>query len=202
MLRRSDIVALAAFLLASASGCTPRESAPTAPVDELGEAARPIQESWRPRMDVSEGERPAFRLAAPYLARYDRGDSTFTHFGPAPDALADTGRVYLVLFGDTGAVSARVVANTLVYLDGERRFEAEGAVRVTTVRADGARALTTEILRWSEDDRRLLAPGFARLTTEDVSGEEYIEGYRLEADEALRDFTLENVTGRVRVEDE
>jgi LPS export ABC transporter protein LptC len=196
------LAALAAVLLAaSLSACSQRDAAPTEPVDEFAEAERPVQESWQPRMDVLEEDRPAFRLAAPYLARYDRGDSTFTRFGPAPStSTGDTARVYLTLFRPDGERSASVVANEVVYHDEDGRFEAQGAV---VVRADGApgeepRTLETEELRWNESDRRLLAPGFARLTTET----EFIEGYVLEADEDLRNFTLQNITGRVRVEEE
>lgn len=178
-------------LLLLLAGCTRAggEAAPT----EADLAALPDQESWGAVLRISESGRLRVVLEAPYAARYERPDSTFTRLSGDP-AGADTVRVRVSLFDDGGAPSATVHANTLIYDDRERRFEAEGRVVVET---GGGRRLESERVTWNEAERRLRAPGRFRFT----SPAERITGTRLVAAEDLSRYTFASASGQLEVEE-
>jgi LPS export ABC transporter protein LptC len=152
---------------------------------------RPDQETWDVSLSLSMDGRPRALVRAPYLARYERDDSTFTRFGPA--APGDTTRVAVRVY-DEGRPTATVEADRLLYLDRDRRFVAEGRVVVET--ATG-KTLRSEALTWDEADGSLRTDGFVRITTPT----ERLQGYRLVADEGLETYTLARITGQVTVEE-
>ena len=152
---------------------------------------RPDQETWDVALTLSMEGQPRAFVEAPYLARFERADSTFTRFGPAaPD---DTTRVEVRVY-DAGRPTATVEADRLLYLDERRRFVAEGRVVVET---ETGKTLRSEALTWDEADRRLRTDGFVRITTPT----ERLQGYRLVADEDLETYTLARITGQVTVEE-
>lgn len=179
---------LVAGLLA---GCERQAAPPT--MEAVRSEGAPDQESWDVRLAVSEDGVPRAYLEAPYLARYERRDSTFSLLQSPPDSLA--GRVTAQLFDEAGDASATVRADRLFYYDRERRFEAQGNVVVIT--PEGKR-LESEHLAWREDERRVRTPGFVRITTPT----ERIQGYDLVADEDLDNYRIARVTGEVTVEEE
>ena len=154
-------------------------------------AALPDQESWDAVLRIDEAGLPLLVLEAPYLARYDRRDSVFTRFG---SLAADTSRVRATLYDDAGAQSALVEADRLTYHDQERRFEAQGRVRVIT---PGGRRLESEQVDWDEDSRQLRAPGFFRFT----SPAERIQGVGLVAAEDLSRYAFRQASGELEVEE-
>ena len=189
--RRSVALARAAggllILALGLLGCT-RRDAPVPP--EALRADLPDQETWDVALDLSLDERPRARVTAPYLARYEGADSTYTRFGPASD---DSTRVVVHVFED-GTRTATVEADRLRYLDAERRFVAEGRVVVET---ETGKTLQSESLVWDEAERSLQTDGFVRI----ITPTERLQGYRLVADEALETYTLARITGQVTVED-
>lgn len=184
--RASLIWVVAAFLLA---GCARRGD--TIPSDALLEET-PAQETWDVTLALSMGDRPRALVRAPYLARFERADSTFARFGPATQE--DTTRVEVEVFDEDGALSATVVSDRLLYFDDERRFVAEGRVVVQT---ETGKTLRSEQLTWDEARRSLRTDGFVRITTPD----ERLQGYRLVSDENLETYTLARITGQVTVEE-
>lgn len=152
---------------------------------------RPDQETWDVALALSMEGQPRAFVRAPYLARYERADSTFARFGPAGPA--DTTRVEVQVY-DAGRLTATVEADRLLYLDQRRRFVAEGRVVVET---ETGKTLHSETLTWDEADRRLRTDGFVRITTPT----ERLQGYRLVADEDLETYTLARITGQVTVEE-
>lgn len=177
-------------LLALLAACTASERDAHPAEDDL--EARPEQESWGVDLALSFGGRPRARIEAPYLARFETADSTYTRFGPADEA--DTARVTVEVFDAEGQPSAHVRADRLLYHDRQRRFVAEGRVRVET---PTGKTLRTEELVWDEAARRLRSERFVQIT----APEERIEGYRLEASEDLDTYSLARITGQVTVED-
>ena len=184
-------VSLAAVLLAVASlgGCTRRSDA--IPSDAVAEDL-PDQETWDVTLSLAMDGRPRALVRAPYLARFDRADSTFARFGPI--APGDTTRVMVQVYDEDGQPTATVDANRLVYFDQERRFVAEGRVVVQT---KTGKTLRSEELTWYEADRSLQTDGFVRI----VTPEERLQGYRLVADEGLETYSLARITGQVTVQE-
>lgn len=151
----------------------------------------PDQETWDVALSLSVDGRPRAVVSAPYLARYERADSTFARFGPASPG--DSARVAVRVYDD-GRPTATVEANRLLYFDEERRFVAEGRVVVET---ETGKTLRSEALTWDEADRSLRTDGFVQITT----STERLQGYRLVADEGLETYTLARITGQVTVEE-
>lgn len=172
----------------AAAGCERRTTAPAA--GELTE--RPDQESWDVAFFIEMDGHQRAHLTAPYVARYERADSTFARFGPT-EARPD--RVSVQVFDDTGRPSAVVEADRLVYYEDTRTFVATGDVVVVS---ENARRLEGERLTWHEALRELRSDGFVRITTPT----ERIQGYGLVADETLETYRLARVTGQIEVEDE
>jgi LPS export ABC transporter protein LptC len=182
------IYALTAVAVAATlAGCD--RQAPVSAIDEPT-GPRPAYESWSVRFDITDAGLPRTRLDAPYLARFETPDSTFTLMrrdGDEPVVTAE-------LFDEAGKHSATVTAHEIRYYDDLGRFDASGEV---VVAARGERTLFTEALQWFESERKLRTPAFVRIVTPD----ERIQGYHLVADEDLNNYTLARVTGQVTVED-
>lgn len=197
---RSALVRLVVVLLglAAAGGCA-RSERPQSVDDEWQDAVRPVSESWDVRYTVNEAQtregesRPRLHMDAGYMASYET-DSTYTLLQASEDTSGGTVRavIFDLATGDTSAV---VVAERIIYRDDERRFEAVGSV-VVDGRQD--RHMWSERLFWDERARRIHAPGFVRI----VTPRERIEGYNLDSDEDLDNYSLERVTGEVDVEDD
>lgn len=160
---------------------------------ELRTEEEPDQESWDVRLGLSEGGRPRSQILAPYMAKYEREDSSYALLRPYADNLE--GRVTAYLFDEQGDSSATLDANRMLYFDEDGRFEARGNVVVVT--REGKR-LESEHLVWHEADREVRTPGFVKITTPT----ERIQGYGLVSDENLDRYALSRVTGQVIVEDE
>jgi LPS export ABC transporter protein LptC len=182
-MRRVIVVSLTLMLAA----CSEREPAPA----QVEQADRPDQESWDVEFSIEVDGRPRARLAAPYVARFERADSTYARFGPSG---ARTDRVQVLVFDDSGALSATVEAERIDHYENTRTFVATGDV---VVQSETGRRLESERLLWHEADRELRSDGFVRITTPS----ERLQGYRLVADESLDTYRLARITGQVEVED-
>ncbi len=189
------ILILAALAMA---GCA-RSDRPPYPEDEFEDEVRPVSESWNVVYSVTEsasrdsGSRPRLHMDAGYMASYEN-DSTYTLLMAAESG--GDGRVGAVIFDvDQGDTSAVIEAQRIVYMDEDRRFEASGDVVV-----DGReeRRMWSERLFWDESTQRIWAPGFVRI----VTPSERIEGYNLDADEDLDNYSLERVTGDADIEED
>ncbi len=177
---------LAVLLLA---GCTRRGD--MIPSDVVLEDL-PDQETWDVSLSLAMDGQPRALVRAPYLARYERADSTFARFGPA--APGDSTRVKVQVYDAAGRPTATVESNRLIYFDAERRFVAEGRA---VVRTETGKTLRTEALTWDEAGRSLRTDGFVQI----VTPEERLQGYRLVADENLETYSLARITGQVTVEE-
>ena len=191
MSRRSLVwVPVALLVCGPLGGCGAPADEDVPPGVEL--ADRPDQETWDVDLALSMEGRPRAQVRAPYLARYDRPDSTYALFQSTPPG--DSARVRVVVYDEAGVRSGTVAADRLYYYEDDRRFEAEGRVVVETV--EGKR-LESEQLVWDEEARSLHTDGFVRITTP----EERLQGYELVADENLDTYRLARITGQVTVED-
>ena len=187
------VLLLCAGMLAACS----RTAAPPAAMKDIRSEADPVQESWGAEYYVTEttsgnaSSRPRMKMRADHMATFEAGDSTWTVL--QNDSTG--GRVTVLLYDEAGDSSATVFADRITLLDNKKRFEAVGNVEV---RAQGDKALWSEHLVWFEREEVLRTPGFVRISTPD----EQVQGYALEADERLDEYTLRSMTGRVTVREE
>ena len=179
------------LVLLGAVGCirpTSEAALTEAEVEDL-----PDQESWNAALQLSERGDLRVMLSAPYLARYERADSTLVELGPDP--LGELpGRVHVQLYGSEAQPTATVVSDRLAYDERTRVFTATGNVLVTT---EGSRSLESQQVVWNEMDRRLRAAGSFTFT----SPSERIQGVGLVANEDLSRYSFTRARGELEVEE-
>lgn len=186
----------AALLLA---GCGER-AAPPPTMDEVRSERAPVHESWDVTLYISETatltgtSEPRLLIEAGYMAAFEEPDSSYTLLKTDSTA-AERSTVTAHLFDAAGDTSATVTAREMIYRQDRETIQARGSVRVRTPEG---RHLETEVLLWDGREKRVRAPGFARITTPT----EEMQGYQLDADEDLDNYTLARVTGKVVLEDE
>lgn len=187
----------------------------------------PDQETWTAELRLSENGIPAMILAAPYMARYENPDTSYSVFTIDP-GLEDSSRVRVQLFDASGQISASMAVDRLVYLGAQDRFEGSGSVYAVLHRADNAevradslryseqeqeqefvvfgnvfvttadgRQLATERLVWSAGNQRITTTGFFEMT----SARERIQGYELVATEDLTRYTFSSASGEFEVDE-
>lgn len=212
------VLGLAVLLLVL--GC--RRTTPGAPSPKEELADRPDQESWDVTYQLMEDGRPRLRIRAGYMARHEEEDSTYSLLRPrssvgkgssvdsisadtagqpigrdtvAASAVVRDSVVRTVWFGDDGNQVARMRSDRLYFHEDDQRMRAVGDVVAVT--PEGNR-LETERLRWEEATGTVRAPGFVRLRQQG----DWVEGYGLTADESFEEYTLQDPTGRVRIDEE
>ncbi len=161
-------------------------------MDDVEEELGPRQESWNADLLISNDGIPRMMLKAAIWREYGEVDSSYSLLLSDPEI--DTSRVIALIFDPEGLQSAKVTANEMQFFDGEGRIEAEGNV---VVRTSNDRVLETEKLLWWEERGRIEAPGYVKLT----APRETIQGYELDSDEHLENYTLGRVTGQILVDE-
>lgn len=174
-------------------GCERRSAGPAAAQPPPEDAPQHV--SWDAYFVMNEGERQRAALSAHRMEQYSRGDSTFALLRSSPPDSAGLQRVTAWLFDAEGDSSATLTADSLVYYDQERRFEAFGEVVVVT---QEDKRLESEFLTWEEDERKIRTDRFVRITTP----AERVAGYGLVADENLDTYQIGRFTAQVTIDDD
>jgi len=157
----------------------------------------PKQEAWGVHLYISHvpmgSEESSLRMEmiADYMAHHEDADSSYQELSGEGNGA----RVIVQIYDSQGDSSATVTADRVLYYDRENRFEARGNVIVTTREE---RRLETQILMWTEVERKIRTESFVRILTE----EERMQGYGLEANEDLTSYQIGRFTARVNVESE
>lgn len=157
-------------------------------MEELRAEIDPVEEVWGPRIRTTDDGRPRLYIDAEVMRKYETADSTYVVL--EGDTLDE--RVLVRLFDEDGEPSAVIRANKVVRREDVDRFQARGHVEVVTATE---KRLSSEELRWAEQDRTIRARGFVRIQTPT----EDIQGFDLESDETLDTYRLERVTGRALI---
>ncbi len=173
------------MLLLALGACARPAPASFAPPDSTRPPAR---EAWNTRFAISEAGRERAHVNAAYLAAYE-GDSTYTLL--RGDSTGSP--VTVQLYDAQGQPSATVTAQRVVYVEAKRRLTASGNVQV---QAQNGRSLQADQLVWDESSGRVRAPGAVRY----ASPTEQVSGYDLDADEALVNYSLRNITASVTLQ--
>ncbi len=186
------MLVLTMILLLSAASCFDREGRPVGVSPPPTVAPGPDQVSFGVDLYESSDGKVRYRIRAAYMAKYETADSSFVLLSRKTP---DDSVVIAELYDPVTGASSTIEADEMRFFEADHRFEARGNVVVTT---STGRVLSTEFLIWSENTRRVLAPGFVRI----VSPNEDMQGYGFDADENLDSFSLQRVTGQRYIEDE
>lgn len=173
--------------LLALSACSTDRPTPVS-VSDLSED-RPDQESWNVEYYLGEDGVPRAILRAPHMARYEAKDSVLVVLSGSAET-----PVRVDVRGADGQTSD-VSATEIRYYEDTRLYNLTGDVVLT---ASNGRTLEGEQIVWDEPGHRLRSDGFVSI----VVDERTLQGYGLDADELLDDFTLHRVTGRFYVEDD
>lgn len=119
------------------AGCRHTESEGLPPGTTLEDL--PDGESWDAHLRATQDGRPTLEIDAPYLARYQRPDTSYVYLGPPPADSAGASRVRVRLFDEQGAPQATVEAAQAWFYPSEGRLVAEGRVRAEVAGGGGAR---------------------------------------------------------------
>ncbi|NND71678.1 MAG: LPS export ABC transporter periplasmic protein LptC [Rhodothermales bacterium] len=182
------LLAIAA-MLGSGLGCSSQSREPVT-FEQVQDAIGPRQESWDAELVVSNDGVRRTILRAHIWQEYGKNDSTYSILSSGSDSI----KVEAEIFDETGERTAIVKSIEMYFNPGEGHIIASGDV---IVRTDTDRILETEKLLWWEEDGRIEAPGFVKLT----APRETIQGYQLDSDEALENYTLGRVTGQILVDE-
>lgn len=187
--RPAPVIALC--LVLGASSCTYHTDIPTSQVEQ---AQRPaLQESWEVVLRISDAGTQRIQLEAWHMERYDDPDSLFTLLDSNPDVPDD--RVRATFYDSAGVSSGTLTAESVRFDEDGEQLNASGDVRV---RSSSGRLLEAELVRWDQAARRITAPGFVYLETED----EKIRGFGLDADEDLSSYAIRRITGTVVIRED
>lgn len=187
-LRLCGPLIVVALLMLTACGQAPPPPGPDV-ASGPESAPAPSRENWDVRFQISQDGHPRLDIVAPYMAYFDLPDSTYTVVGADPEAPG--GRVTVYVY-DGDSLAATVLADRLIHPDDADHYVLTGAVVVTT---PTGRRLESDDLTWFEAERKVRTSGFVRIETPT----ENIQGYNLEADEDLTNYTLRRITGQIEI---
>lgn len=162
-----------------------RDAAPTPAnsVDIADDA--PDQESWNTTLAITEGGSARVRLVAGHVRRYLDEMETLL-----------SGGVYVEFFDQSGGLNATLLADSARIDDRTQDMSAFGAVFVDSRR--NQTTVETERVYYSKSAGELHSDSFVQIR-DDARGRT-IRGVGFRSDEALRNYTIYKVTGRVRGE--
>ncbi|MYJ51023.1 MAG: hypothetical protein F4065_11530 [Rhodothermaceae bacterium] len=152
-------------------------------------SSEPARESWNVQIMISQADSdldeslPRLRISADHVQWVGESDTTIQHLQGLEK------KVEVVIHDSTGAFSALLKADHVIYHKDEEYFIAEGGVLIET---DDDRTLATERIGWWERDQLLRTDEFVHITTP----EEIVSGMGLEATEDLSTYQI----GRFRAE--
>lgn len=180
-MKLSVIVFIAMLIMAGGlSGCEQRIRPSV--VDGLTADEMPDQESWDSKIIISNDGVISAIIRAGYIAVFNDKKMTFLENGVHVDFYNEDEEITSVLTSDRGEVD-------------DQTQDLSGYGNVVIVGDDGT-ILETEEIHWTNATERIHTDIFVKIT----SPEEIIQGYGLESDAALSNYTIYRVTGQTRVE--
>jgi len=171
---------LVSFLIIGITGCDQRIRPSI--VEGLDEDEMPDQESWNSTIIVSNEGIISAIIKAGYIAVYSEQEITLLENGVHVDFYNEDGEITSVLKSDRGEVD-------------DETQDLSGYGNVIIEGEDGT-VLETEEIHWVNETELIHTDAFVRITSPD----EIIEGYGMESDAGLNNYTIYRVTGQTRVE--
>ncbi len=142
----------------------------------------PDQESWNSTIIVSNEGVVSAIIKAGYIAMYSDKKITLLDDGVHVDFYNEEGEITSILISDRGEVD-----------DETQDLSGYGNV---VIEGDDGTILETEEIHWVNETERIHTDKFVKITSPD----EIIEGYGMESDAGLNNYTIYRVTGQTRVE--
>ncbi len=142
----------------------------------------PDQESWDSTIIVSNEGVVSAIIHAGYIAVFSEKKITLLENGVHIDFYNEEGEITSVLVSDRGEVD-----------DETQDLSGYGNV---VIEGDDGTVLETEEIHWENKTEQIHTDKFVKITSPD----EIIEGYGMESDAGLNNYTIYRVTGQTRVE--
>lgn len=166
-------------LMGGAAGCEQRIRPSV--IEGITGEEMPDQESWNSRIIVSNDGVISAVIKAGYIAVYNDKQVTMLEDGVHVD-FYEEGVITSTLISDRGEVD-------------DETQDLSGYGNVIIEGEDGT-ILETEEIHWTNETERIHTEAFVKIT----SPEEIIQGYGMESDANLSNYTIYRVTGQTRVD--
>jgi len=144
--------------------------------------AMPDQESWDSKIIVSKDGVISAIIRAGYIAVYNDKMLTLLENGVQVDFYDEEGHITSTLVSDRGEVN-------------DETNDISGFGNVIIEGEDGT-VLESEEIHWTNETERIHTDVFVKITSPD----EIIQGYGMESDASLSNYTIYRVTGQTRIE--
>jgi LPS export ABC transporter protein LptC len=168
------------FIAGGLAGCEQRIRPSV--VEGITAEEMPDQESWNSKIIISNEGVISAIIHAGYIAVFNDKKLTLLEDGVHVDFYNEEGLITSILTSDRGEVD-----------DETQDLSGYGNV---IIEGDDGTILETEEIHWKNETERIHTDVFVKIT----SPEEIIQGYGLESDAALSNYTIYRVTGQTRVE--
>jgi LPS export ABC transporter protein LptC len=151
-------------------------------VDGISPDEMPDQESWNSTIILSKEGRISAIIRAGYIASFSDKQVTLLEEG-----------VHVDFFNEEEAVTSTLVSDRGEVNDETQDLSGYGTV---VIESDDGTVLETEEIHWEQATERIFTEAFVVITSPD----EIIQGYGLESDSRLSNYTIYRVTGQTRAE--
>jgi LPS export ABC transporter protein LptC len=168
------------YIIGNTTGCEQRIRPSV--VEGITANDMPDQESWDSVIIVSRDGVVSAVIKAGYIAVYNEKKVTLLEES-----------VYVNFFDEDGTITSTLTSDRGEVDDETQDLSGYGNV---VIEGDDGTILETEEIHWENATERIFTEVYVKIT----SPEEIIEGYGLESDAALSNYTIYRVTGQTRVE--
>jgi LPS export ABC transporter protein LptC len=170
----------AAFLIIATgiAGCEQRIQPSV--LEGIAHGELPDQESWDSTIIISRAGVISAIIEAGYIAVYSEQERT----------LLDAG-VHIDFYDTAGTITSVMVSDRGIVYEDTQNLSGYGNV---VIEGNDGTVLETEEIHWAHSSERIHTNEFVTITSPD----EIIQGYGLESDAGLSNYTIYRVTGQTR----
>jgi LPS export ABC transporter protein LptC len=180
MIRGMFIIICMCIVMIGKTGCEQRIRPSV--VEGITADEMPDQESWDSKIIVSKDGLITVIIRAGYIVIYD--DKMLT--------LLDNG-VHVYFYNEEGVITSTLVSDRGEVNDATNDLSGYGNV---VIESEDGTVLESEEIHWTNETERIHTDVFVRITSPD----EIIQGYGMESDANLSNYTIYRVTGQTRIE--
>ena len=120
------------------------------------------------------------------MNQYDNRSEPYNEF---PEGL------HLFVYNDSGKVEAQVKSRYAIYHKEDDLWKLQNDVEAVNFKDE---VINTEQLYWDVDKKKIYSDEFIKITTD----EEILTGYGFESDEKFENYTINNISGIVAVNED
>ncbi|WP_462316929.1 LPS export ABC transporter periplasmic protein LptC [Marinilabilia sp.] len=135
---------------------------------------------------ITDSGRVAYRFITPEMNKYDNREEPYTEF---PKGL------HLIVYNNQEEIDAQIKSQYAIYYERDELWELQNNVEAVNFKNE---VINTEQLFWDAREHRIYSDEFIKITTD----QEILTGYGFESDESLENYTIQNISGILAIDEE